>query len=121
MKTQHALPFGSLAKSVKGEASPCLLMLPARVFGCRVRPLPFTVRLPHHCQGLLSGPRSHPDLIVLRPLRDVDAKEIALCNQYENLKSVHIPNLTTAMPVKSSIDRLTEGRGRFPLLKITSN
>ncbi|KAJ3056025.1 Cytoplasmic tRNA 2-thiolation protein 2 [Rhizophlyctis rosea] len=49
-----------------------------------------------------------PDLMLLRPLRDVDSKEIALCNQYENLKSVHVPNLTTGMPVKSSIDRLTE-------------
>ncbi|KAJ3045491.1 Cytoplasmic tRNA 2-thiolation protein 2 [Rhizophlyctis rosea] len=48
------------------------------------------------------------DVILLRPLRDVDAKEIGLCNQYEGLETVHVPNLTTAMPTKASIDRLTE-------------
>ncbi|TPX67705.1 hypothetical protein SpCBS45565_g03593 [Spizellomyces sp. 'palustris'] len=47
-------------------------------------------------------------LVVARPLRDVLSKEVAVYNQYTDLDAVVMPALTTAMPAKSSIDRLTE-------------
>ncbi|KAJ3266141.1 Cytoplasmic tRNA 2-thiolation protein 2 [Borealophlyctis nickersoniae] len=55
-----------------------------------------------------TGARWYEDVIVLRPFRDILSKEIGLYNEYENLTSVHVPTLTTGMPARSSIDRLTE-------------
>jgi cytoplasmic tRNA 2-thiolation protein 2 len=47
-------------------------------------------------------------LNILRPMKDKLAKEIAFYNAIHRLKTVFIPNMTTATPLKSSIDRLVE-------------
>jgi cytoplasmic tRNA 2-thiolation protein 2 len=44
----------------------------------------------------------------LRPMKDKLAKEIAFYNAVNRLKPVFVPNITTATPLKSSIDRLVE-------------
>ncbi|KAI9098914.1 hypothetical protein DFS34DRAFT_649612 [Phlyctochytrium arcticum] len=48
------------------------------------------------------------DMLIVRPLKDVLAKEVGVYNRYAGLDPVVSPTLTTAMPGKTSIDRLTE-------------
>ncbi|RKO93034.1 hypothetical protein BDK51DRAFT_24743 [Blyttiomyces helicus] len=50
----------------------------------------------------------YKDVIVLRPFRDVLGKELAILSVHDGLQTVVVPTLTTATPIKSSIDRLTE-------------
>ncbi|KAI8817586.1 uncharacterized protein EV422DRAFT_541273 [Fimicolochytrium jonesii] len=50
----------------------------------------------------------HKDITVIKPLRDVLAKEVVLFNKYENLDYAVVRDFTTGMPAKASIDRLTE-------------
>jgi cytoplasmic tRNA 2-thiolation protein 2 len=47
-------------------------------------------------------------ITILRPMKDKLAKEIAFYNAINRLNPVFIPNMTTATPLKSSIDRLVE-------------
>eukprot|EP00842_Homolaphlyctis_polyrhiza_P003183 jgi/Hompol1/3866/HPOL_003397-RA len=49
-----------------------------------------------------------PGVHVLRPLRDALPKEIGIYNHLLHLDSIVHPTLTTMMPAKTSIDRLTE-------------
>ncbi|CAG8624724.1 956_t:CDS:2, partial [Paraglomus occultum] len=48
------------------------------------------------------------DIKVMRPMKDMLSKEIGLYNQFLDLDSVFIPSLTTMLPPKASIERLTE-------------
>ncbi|KAI8813537.1 hypothetical protein BJ742DRAFT_788629 [Cladochytrium replicatum] len=50
----------------------------------------------------------HGDVIVTRPLREILSKEVAFFNHYEGIEFIARPKLTTGMPAKQSIDRLTE-------------
>uniref|UniRef100_UPI0037E93722 cytoplasmic tRNA 2-thiolation protein 2 n=1 Tax=Semicossyphus pulcher TaxID=241346 RepID=UPI0037E93722 len=49
------------------------------------------------------------DIILVRPMRDYSAKEIAYYNHMFNVPSVFIPSLETKTTEKASIQRLTEG------------
>ena len=49
------------------------------------------------------------DTKVMRPMKDMLSKEIGLYNQFLHLDSIFIPSLTTMLPPKASIERLTEG------------
>ena len=49
------------------------------------------------------------DTKIMRPMKDMLSKEIGLYNQFLHLDSVFIPSLTTMLPPKASIERLTEG------------
>ncbi|XP_019959121.1 cytoplasmic tRNA 2-thiolation protein 2 [Paralichthys olivaceus] len=48
------------------------------------------------------------DIILVRPMRDYSAKEIAYYNHFFNVASVFIPSLDTKTTEKASIQRLTE-------------
>ncbi|KAI9001643.1 hypothetical protein BC832DRAFT_562229 [Gaertneriomyces semiglobifer] len=50
----------------------------------------------------------HDGLILLRPIRDILSKEVAAYNRFERLDCVVTRTLTTGLPAKASIDRLTE-------------
>nr|XP_039262764.1 cytoplasmic tRNA 2-thiolation protein 2-like [Styela clava] len=45
---------------------------------------------------------------LLRPLRDIGAKEIAVYTNINKIQSVFLPNFSTKVPATSSIQRLTE-------------
>ncbi|KAJ2996112.1 Cytoplasmic tRNA 2-thiolation protein 2 [Globomyces sp. JEL0801] len=47
------------------------------------------------------------DMLVVRPIRDILAKEVAFYNRYRNLEHFLHPSLTTTMNSKASIDKLT--------------
>ena len=47
------------------------------------------------------------EIVVVKPLRDTLADEIAIFNQYKNLESYPHPNVTTGQSSSSSIERLT--------------
>ncbi|XP_041644833.1 cytoplasmic tRNA 2-thiolation protein 2 [Cheilinus undulatus] len=49
------------------------------------------------------------DIILVRPMRDYSAKEIAFYNHMFKVPSVFVPSLETKTPEKASIQRLTEG------------
>ncbi|KAJ3171340.1 Cytoplasmic tRNA 2-thiolation protein 2 [Geranomyces variabilis] len=48
------------------------------------------------------------DIEVVRPLRDLSAKQIAIFNRTAKVETFVTPGVTTGMPAKASIDRLTE-------------
>ncbi|KAJ3158163.1 Cytoplasmic tRNA 2-thiolation protein 2 [Geranomyces michiganensis] len=48
------------------------------------------------------------DIEVVRPLRDLSAKQVAIFNRLANVETFVTPGLTTGLPAKASIDRLTE-------------
>ncbi|KAG8284736.1 Cytoplasmic tRNA 2-thiolation protein 2 [Homalodisca vitripennis] len=49
-----------------------------------------------------------PEVKVVRPLRDLSKKELVFYNVFHNLKSAHVPSLSTKADVHSSIQKLTE-------------
>ncbi|ESP02605.1 hypothetical protein LOTGIDRAFT_237923 [Lottia gigantea] len=50
----------------------------------------------------------YKDIVILRPIRDLSIKEVAVYNQMNKLDSVFIPTLSTKAPSISSIEKLTE-------------
>ncbi|KAI8905671.1 hypothetical protein DFJ77DRAFT_478576 [Powellomyces hirtus] len=59
-------------------------------------------------------------ITIVRPLRDILAKEVAVFNRFEQIHAVLTPDFTTGMPAKASIDRLTEAfvvglQNEFPM------
>ncbi|KAK7505766.1 hypothetical protein BaRGS_00003037 [Batillaria attramentaria] len=54
------------------------------------------------------GDKRYGDVMVIRPLRDLNSKEVALYNVLNQVETVFIPALTTKTAAGSSIDRLTE-------------
>ncbi|XP_050398297.2 cytoplasmic tRNA 2-thiolation protein 2-A [Patella vulgata] len=50
----------------------------------------------------------YKDMMILRPIRDLSIKEVAVYDQMNDLHPVFIPTLTTKGSYGSSIDRLTE-------------
>ncbi|KAJ3132392.1 Cytoplasmic tRNA 2-thiolation protein 2 [Geranomyces variabilis] len=48
------------------------------------------------------------DIEVVRPLRDLSAKQIAIFNRAAKVETFVTPGVTSGMPAKASIDRLTE-------------
>ncbi|KAJ1554451.1 Cytoplasmic tRNA 2-thiolation protein 2, partial [Nowakowskiella sp. JEL0078] len=50
----------------------------------------------------------YKEIVILRPLKDVLAKEIGIFNHYEKIRPAIIPNELTKSVPKSSIDKLTE-------------
>ncbi|KAJ1972989.1 Cytoplasmic tRNA 2-thiolation protein 2, partial [Dimargaris xerosporica] len=48
------------------------------------------------------------DVRFVRPFRDCMDREVVLYNRFKGLEAVHTPSVTTGLPIKSSIDRLTE-------------
>ncbi|KAJ1983745.1 Cytoplasmic tRNA 2-thiolation protein 2 [Dimargaris verticillata] len=55
-----------------------------------------------------SGAEWFQDVQFVRPFRDCMDREVVLYNRFQGLEAVHTPSSTTGLPVKSSIDRLTE-------------
>ena len=47
------------------------------------------------------------EIVIVKPLRDTLAEEIAVFNQYKSIVSYPHPSLTTGMPSNASIERLT--------------
>ncbi|KAF0460340.1 cytoplasmic tRNA 2-thiolation protein 2 [Gigaspora margarita] len=48
------------------------------------------------------------DVTILRPMKDTLSKEIGIYNKFQGFETTIIKSLTTMMPPKASIDRLTE-------------
>lgn len=49
------------------------------------------------------------DVIIMRPMKDMIAKEIGIYNQFQGLETLNTRTLTSRMRANVSIDRLTEG------------
>jgi cytoplasmic tRNA 2-thiolation protein 2 len=47
------------------------------------------------------------EILHVKPLRDILGKEIGIFNHYRNLNTFVHPNITTGMPKKTSIERMT--------------
>lgn len=54
------------------------------------------------------GDKRYGDVMVIRPLRDLNAKEVSLYNVVNQVDTVFVPAITTKMSSSSSIERLTE-------------
>ncbi|XP_013408735.1 cytoplasmic tRNA 2-thiolation protein 2-A [Lingula anatina] len=50
----------------------------------------------------------HPEMKIVRPVRDFTAKEVAMYNAFHNLQPLVLPALTTKAASNASIERLTE-------------
>ncbi|CAG8603202.1 5242_t:CDS:2 [Cetraspora pellucida] len=61
--------------------------------------------LPLETSGLNS---SFGDVTIVRPMKDMLSKEIGIYNKFQGFEATIISSLTSMMPPKSSIDRLTE-------------
>ncbi|CAG8746574.1 11264_t:CDS:1, partial [Acaulospora colombiana] len=48
------------------------------------------------------------DVSISRPMKDITLKEIGIYNHYMGFESVLIPSMTSMLPPKASIERLTE-------------
>jgi hypothetical protein len=51
-------------------------------------------------------------------MKDMSSKEIVMYNQFAGLSAVYIPNITSMMHSKASIERLTEGKFALLLLQL---
>lgn len=56
------------------------------------------------------------DILICRPLRDLLLKELAIYIRYKQLETIDIPNLSTMLPAKSSLNQMAERMIRLPPL-----